>query len=131
MTIDEIIKYAFSSPENTNPNVLRSMLSQISTSAAEPSGSGDTVQTMKVEINNGTLNKTWQEMYDAYLAGAIIYAESAGDKGYFTNFFMGDDPEEYGLALVVSTSQIFWYIANTASDYPIEEIIEDSQEPVL
>jgi len=29
MTIDEIVKYVFSSPENTNPNVLRSILSNL------------------------------------------------------------------------------------------------------
>jgi len=39
MTIDEIINYVFSSPENTNPNVLRSMLSSLSESAASSSGS--------------------------------------------------------------------------------------------
>ena len=35
MTIEEIIKYAKHTPENTNPNVLKSMLSQI------PSSTGD------------------------------------------------------------------------------------------
>jgi len=39
MTIDEIINYVFSSPENTNPNVLHSMLSSLSGGAAESSGS--------------------------------------------------------------------------------------------
>lgn len=119
MTIDEIINYVFSSPENTNPNVLHSMLSSLSGGAAESSGSESDVQLMKVEIDdNGILNKTWQEMYDAALAGAIIYTEDEGDKCYFMNFAVSDNSESYVVVLVTSTNQTIWFSTDTASGYP-------------
>jgi len=40
MTKNEIVKYAFSSPENSNPNVLRSMLNEIE-GGDTPAPSGD------------------------------------------------------------------------------------------
>lgn len=75
MTIDEIIKYAFESPENTNPNVLRSMLNEIEGEGGDtPAPSGE--ETMVININDDQLNKTWQEINDALNQDIIVYCRT-------------------------------------------------------
>lgn len=51
MTIDEIIKYVFESPENTNANVLRSMLEELINSSNNNPGPID------VDLGPGGLDK--------------------------------------------------------------------------
>lgn len=64
MTINEIIDYVINSPENTNPNVLRSMLgNQVS------GGQSSDLTCIPLELihteNEIKLNKTWNEIYEA------------------------------------------------------------------
>lgn len=69
MEIDEIVDYATKSPENTNPAVLRSMLSQLN------GGSGG-VQVFIVSVTEDgviwTCDKTWREIADAYDGGKMV-----------------------------------------------------------
>ena len=63
MTINEIIDYVTHSPENTNPNVLRSMLgNQVS------GGQSSDLTCIPLELiqteTEVKLNKTWNEIYE-------------------------------------------------------------------
>lgn len=64
MTINEIIDYVTHSPENTNPNVLKSMLGDISLG-----GQSSDLTCIPLELTptetEVKLNKTWNEIYEA------------------------------------------------------------------
>ena len=65
MTINEIIDYATHSPENTNPNVLKSMLDSINSGGQELPEDALIYLPTEVEIDDEdiyTLTKTWQEI---------------------------------------------------------------------
>jgi len=66
MTKNEIVKYIFSTPENTNPNVLRSMLNEID------GGSGDTPSVQVVTIESDQMQMTWQEINDVLSNNTIL-----------------------------------------------------------
>lgn len=79
MEIDEIVDYATKSPENTNPAVLRSMLSQLN-----GGGSGDVFWvTFKWDANAGKVvsDKTAEEIYNAAMAGQCVRGKNVSEYG--------------------------------------------------
>lgn len=70
-TKEEILNYVDNTPENSNRNVLSGMLDNYG-------GSGGS---LIVTMNNRALNKTWQEINDAFLSGVpVLVATSSGDE---------------------------------------------------
>lgn len=78
MEIDEIVDYATNSPENTNPAVLRSMLSQLN--------SGSDVMWVTLTVNHDTdtysVDKTNAEILNAVNSGKMVFCKdgSGGDR---------------------------------------------------
>ena len=73
-----------------------------------------------IDGSTGTLNKTWQEIYDAFLAGSPIYLDAiAEDLGngnarlYFNNIFYVAKAGTYMVTFGESD-----YTANAADGYP-------------
>lgn len=70
MTKEEILDYVMNTPDNTNRAVLSDMLDEFS------SGSGGGNPTLVVEVtsknNVWTCEKTWQEIFDAFLTSAVV-----------------------------------------------------------
>ena len=62
MDIEDIVNYVQKTPNNTNPNMLRNMLNNMSSS-----------KPLIVHVSdNWTLDKTWREMYDYYLNKGFV-----------------------------------------------------------
>ena len=90
--INDVFNYVMDTPDNTNPNVLRSMLNSL-----EGGGSGG--GTLKVtitseEVSDGTkftMDKTWQEIANAFNSGNMPYfilTDDGGVKiGYAENIY--------------------------------------------
>ena len=55
MTIDEIVKYVVTTPENSNPIVLRSMLEQLNVSNASASGGDQYCTVLELTENDFTI----------------------------------------------------------------------------
>lgn len=130
MTNEEIIKYTFSSPENTNPNVLRSMLTSLSGGAASSSGDESIVQAMKVDadMETGALNKTWQELYEAQENGTILFnIDPANDVIYFLYCFQNIN---YYVKGVNFDCNVVLFKANSTTDYPTFTN-DNNSEPTL
>ena len=117
MTMDEIINYAIHSPENSNPNVLRSMLNQIS---SENGDSSNDIEVIDFNVSMEapyTLDITWQEVYDALSRGAIIRSTRGRNPSYIItadNFV-----NEYTVTVAGMHSNYDTFVAETTSDYPI------------
>jgi len=128
VSIDDIVNYVFSSPENSNPNVLRSMLSELNGGS-----SNNDVITMKVNIiidsdENVYLDKTWQELYDAFNAGKILYTIYDGMKGFLTDFPYTDG--RYGVVVIFKYHLSVWWVADSASGYPkVEDTSSEETNP--
>lgn len=117
--MEELINNIMNTPENTNPNVLRGQLETI--------GNNSNGGIFVVEDNDGTLNKTFQEIYDALdndqfvmvkatypieeniPAYALNYVESAGPSSD-----LGHD----GYIIHISGIPESPYYADTMDDYP-------------
>ena len=120
---EEIFNYVMETPGNTNPNVLRSLLDN------ELSG---TAFIVKSTYNNGvtTLDKTWQEIYDAAKVRPVLLVEefsgtlssvplyACGETNHRVVFVQYDVDEalaDYHLAVVNDE-----YFADSANDYPFK-----------
>ena len=81
--MDDLIKYANKTPHNMNPNVIRGILSQLgTTSGYSNAGSGGVLM---VNYSEGTADKTFQEVYDAYTSGKKVFInETSGNYLYIT-----------------------------------------------
>ena len=55
MTIDEIIKYVITTPENSNPSILRSMLEQLGGSNSDASGGDQYCTVLELTENDFTI----------------------------------------------------------------------------
>lgn len=123
--INDIFNYVMDTPDNTNPNVLRSMLNNL-----EEGGSGGGVlvvtctRTGSPVPSSITADKTCKEIFDAYAAGTnvvflganyfplnpttaavLLYAVASEEDGYEFTVLAGDD--------YVSLK------GDTANDYPV------------
>ena len=126
MSNEDIIDYVMESPDNTNPNVLRGLLDQ---------NSGNTGGILVIQDNNGTLNKTGNEILEALQAGKICYVYKASDTsfvrtGFVSQYYSGsgytfevtgmnnDFYESDGSGGYIYLPTIKVYKCNSLSDYP-------------
>lgn len=70
-----------------------------------------------------TLNKTWQEIYDAIIAGIYVgmvveYTDGGHDYTQFEMVYSVSHSNDYGYQVHTSTDV---YTASTANDYPARE----------
>ena len=116
MTKNEIVKYIFSTPENTNPNVLRSMLNEID------GGSGDTPSVQVVTIESDQMQMTWQEINDVLSNNTILICRQGGDRSsrvdrmYVMEAFFDEAEKLYVIS--VAYSQFDYYVTDSPSGYP-------------
>ena len=95
MTEDEIVEYATHSPENTNPAVLRGMLSQLS-----GGGSSEPFVVTWDEDQNHT-NVTFQELKQALESGRVCYfrapqnVETGEGGGWYPLAAIEESSDEY------------------------------------
>lgn len=74
--IDEIINYVSETPENTNNRILRPMLERLGNSSSGSTGGGGVMIARLISDNStdrATLDKTFQEMYNAVISGSPVY----------------------------------------------------------
>lgn len=139
---EEIIDYVMESPDNTNPNVLRSMLGNGGGSYVLPVASADTLGGVKVGSGlsitdgvlsvsggggggalvvtdtGGTLDKTWQEIHDA--APLVWLTDGEGGFNLLNSVF--EDDGDYCINFVSpqpSKNTIVTYVASSADGYPV------------
>lgn len=81
-TTDEIVDYVMETPHNTNPAVLRSLLSQYSEEGRSSGGGAFIITSADDETAGGIkMDHTWQEIVDATLSGKQCMLVSY-DSGY-------------------------------------------------
>ena len=117
MDKNDIIDYVMHTPHNTNRAVLSGMLNQL----AEGGGGGGAepliVNTSVVE-SIVTLDKTWQEVYDAFMNGGNIiihYEEVLPFTTLESNYAVSAVTHDSNGWRVVADRT---YTANAESDYP-------------
>ena len=83
MDKDKIINYVMSTPENTNPSVLKSLLDREGGGSAEPLVVGMTYEHSDVgeEILGERLSETWQTIHDAFMAGRTVLLQRPNGEG--------------------------------------------------
>ena len=86
-------------------------------------GEGGGSNTLIVNNNNGTLDKTWQEIHDAMPAVFIVVPNASEQYGHFvTAAYVSDDPTYYmvnAIGTVDGELDIATYYAGSASGYPV------------
>ena len=111
MTIDEIIDYVTHSPENTNPNVLRSMLgNQVSGGQELPEGA---LIFLPAEVDETTmaLNKTWNEINQGF-----YYIR---DNGYILILTAVEDSQENDYYVIAQyAGKSIEFVTDTPDGYP-------------
>ena len=121
MTMDEIINYAINSPENTNPNVLKSMLSSLNVGG----GQSNDVEIIKFHIDEeNKLDLTWQEIKDALDREAILLNKTEDGYGIIIGAFSDENTYVVGISLdgteYFTTDSTNGYPILTTSDLPPE-----------
>ena len=138
MGTDEIFNYVMETPENTNPNVLRSLLNNLDSGTSLPddpaqdgtynlqntvssgtgtlswaSGSSGGGVLVVHEDENKALDKTWQEIHDAMLQGLVVISSTDGDNSFLTVCTQVQNNEvEY---FVISNDS---YVTDSPNGYP-------------
>lgn len=116
MTKEEILNYVMDTPDNTNRMVLSDMLDEFS------SGGGASILVVGVTEEGSFWNcdKTWQEIYEAFLSGSVrlscpVFTENAVD--YRNVIVVSTDGSQYDV--------YFWdgldinaFHASSADGYP-------------
>lgn len=128
MTTDEIVKYVFSTPENTNPNVLKSMLQQINSENGNQLNNNTQVIELHIDENK-TLDMTWQEINDAWYNGTILYCDLSStptrsvavvtysDRGFVMTTYY-DELEQYYTVYIASQYDSRYFVTSETSGYP-------------
>ena len=84
------------------------------------SGSGVLV----VTSNNGTLNKTWQELADSTVP-IFVFEDSGQDeainKTWYPAMSIAYDPDDGYWVGVMTDRQMVYFVCENATDYPIKE----------
>ena len=108
--MEEIINYLNKTPENTNPNVLRDMVS--SGSSSENSGGNLFLVTM--DADSGESDKTFQETYDAFMNGenVVIYDQLNGYYDTVISAMLSEENTTYGF--ITSNSM---YVASSLNNH--------------
>ena len=106
--MEEIINYLNKTPENTNPNVLRDMVSSGSSSG---SNSGN-LFLVTMDADSGESDKTFQETYDAFIGGENVIIYWPLDNFYETITGIMID-EDNNIFMLKGTNNSSMYIAST------------------
>lgn len=92
-------------------------------------GGGDSGVVVVHDVD-GTLDKTWQEIFDAAAAGKAVIAveastEEEGNRIVFSAFLsVVSDADDYYAQFICSVAlevKVNTYVATTANDYPVFE----------
>ena len=89
---------------------------------AKKNGGGSGGGVLVVHDMSGTLDKTWQEIYDAGFGVVSIGAD--GDISYMPIVNVYRDSDEYAVGALDTTQEEFaisWYLAASADSYPEKE----------
>lgn len=118
---EEIIDYVMENPNNTNPNVLRSMLGQ---NGGGSSGGNILIVTESAEY---VMSETWQTIYDTLSAGTLVFLKSIWDGSVTLRpvYYAGGTYEVY--VFDYSTKNTLYYDANSASGYPAQDLSNEQQ----
>lgn len=119
MDKETIIDYVTKTPANTNKAVLSGMLDGIA--------QGGGAEPLIVTDVDGTLNKTWQEIYDAMTQGAIgvIRLPMTDTTGFYDEYIVviqkNDETEYCSIEALYGgdLTQTINYDCNSANDYPV------------
>lgn len=91
---------------------------------AKAAASGGNV-TFVVSEEEGALNKTWQEIFDAASSGKICYISTQGETTVIMNYIVlaqymavGTFEGKYIVRTMIGGAE-YPYVADTASDYPV------------
>lgn len=128
--MDELIDYVTESPENTNPNVVRSLVSQISTG----SESGDLFMiTLTSDGNNEhpTSDKTVREIINAAEAGMMVFAKwknEGQDTTYIYTFLVASYSNTNVVMRELTLGATFIASYENLDDYPVFEFVDDPVE---
>lgn len=108
--MEEIINSVMQSPENTNPNVLRSQLQGIS------GGSGGGVMVVGVNYETNRLDKTAREIMDAMLQKSVcIYMDGEYGMGFQALVLFEHEPNS---SYDFSFGQDGRFSCQSENDYP-------------
>ena len=127
MTINEIIDYVVNSPENTNPNVLRSILgNQVSGGQELPEGA---LVCLPVEVDEttNTLNKTWNEINQGF-----YYMRD--DDGYILILTAVENSQENNYYIIAQyAGNSIEFVTDTPDGYPTLYImpINPNNPPIM
>lgn len=119
---NEVLDYVMNTPGNTNPAILGQMIQRNS------GGGGGGSSRLVVHVNHddntqtGTLDKTWQEIWDAFSAGnpVVILDEGVQGEYYCFNVLTLSEPD---ISVEVAGNSI--YFADSKEGYPYRSGGED------
>ena len=77
-----------------------------------------------VTVTNGTLDKTWQEIYDALSAPSVVIVPSVSadevNQGVVASVYHDTEEDEYSVVVgTIGSSAREYYIATSADGYPV------------
>ena len=111
---EDIFNYVMDTPDNTNPNVLRSLLNGLEGG----SGGGTFITNVDVTSEGNytyyTLDKTWQEIYDASSSSAVI-AKTNGNGWFQFTYLKSVNENEHSVEFLNNSI----YYADSANEYPV------------
>lgn len=113
MTINEIIDYMVNSPENSNPNVLRSMLNSLNVGG----GQDNDIEIIEFHIDEEEkLDLTWQEIKDALDRDAILLTKIKNSYGIILGAILDENTYVVGISFL--DNSINYFVADSANGYP-------------
>lgn len=114
MTKKEILDYITETPGNTNRAVLGDMLDSF-----EGGSGGGGAEPLIVKLNVGTLDKTWQEIYDAF--PNVVFDSGNAEVGLYQRNAICR-VSGFGNEYQVVMSDDVIYKATSTSGYPKEDL---------
>lgn len=128
--INDVFNYVMESPDNTNPNVLRSMLNSL-----EGGGSGGGAFIVQLDMSTWTLDKTFKEIAEASMTMPVVIF--IGSSGFamqqpFLALMSGDGQyavASLGVDDVTGELMIYSYVTTNADGYPVLQHSETPETP--
>lgn len=117
--IDDVFNYVMNTPDNTNPNVLRSMLNNLEGGG----GGGVLVVTVTIVEDPGggqrlVCDKTTGQIINAIQTGGAVFSFEAGGRSQLASFTLATfDGEIYELYAGTGVPMIIFH-ASSLDDYP-------------
>ena len=91
--------------------------------AKNSGGGGGGGGALVITDTDGTLNKTWQELYDSTVPMFVLKANNEDSVVYWYPVVQAAyDPEDgYWIAVLNDTNTVNYYVCDAATDYPVLE----------